>query len=423
MPQQTPQISRRGFLAATASVFAAPYLVPASVLGRDGAVPPSEQLLSAVIGIGNRSNDIMNEFLRHSADNFRIVCVCDCFDDHAKAGKDKVDAHYKNSDCKTYARYEDILDRKDIDVVAITTPDHWHTKMTIEACRAGKDVFCEKPLTLTLMEGRQIVAAARKYNRVCTSGSQRVFEDYGYMAPIIQSGAIGQVKEVFFDVGNPPTDCYFPEEAIPSGRDWDRWLGQAPWAPYSEERSSGSYGGGWRRFGDYGNGFFADWGAHKIGGALYACGMDDMEPVEILPPECEKNPTKNMAIVYPNGVKFYHARGQGHDITIVGTDGEFRHNNRREMTTKPLKAVELRTYSGGARSLVNDFAYCVRNRLRPFQDLPYGAKTAAACQLGNICYKLGRPLQWDAAKTEFVNDDQANRFVSRPQRGPYTFEV
>ncbi|MDR1963316.1 MAG: Gfo/Idh/MocA family oxidoreductase, partial [Planctomycetaceae bacterium] len=261
MVRSVSSLSRRGFLAAAATAAVSPLVLPSTLLGREGAVPPSEQLVMALIGYGNRGSEIIGGFLG-DRNNFRVVAVCDCDEKHLKAGKSRVDSTYANSDCQSYSRYEDVLDRKDIDVVAVATPDHWHTKITVEACKAGKDVYCEKPLTLCPIESRQIVAAARKYNRVCTSGSQRVMEDYGYMAPIVQSGALGEVKEAFLQVGGPPQDCYLPEEPIPAGFDWDRWLGPAPLAPFNADRCSGSYGGGWRRFWDYGNGFLADWGAH-----------------------------------------------------------------------------------------------------------------------------------------------------------------
>jgi hypothetical protein len=235
------------------------------------------------------------------------------------------------------------------------------------------------------------------------------------MAPIIQSGTIGEVKEVYCGLGGPGEPCNLPEQPIPDGFDWDRWLGQAPYAPYNEERCSGSYGGGWRRFEDYGNGFLADWGAHKFGGSLYALGLDTTEPVEIIPPDGKD--VKFMTFVFANGVKFYHATSGGHDITIVGTDGELRHGNR---DMKPLKTVDVRRYSGGANNINDDFAYCVKNRLRPFQDFEYGANTALFCQLASICYKVNRPLKWDAEKTQFTGDNQANRLIARAQRSPWT---
>jgi len=406
------KLNRRGFLAAAATAAVAPMVVPGSVLGKDGGVAPNEQINLALIGIGNRANDHIGSFCGNN--NFRLTAVCDCYDAHAESGKVRVDNRYHNQDCKTYKMYEDILADPVYDAISIATPDHWHTKIAVEACKAGKDVFSEKPLTLTLAEGRQIVKAARMYNRVCSSGSQRVMEDYGYMAPVILSGAIGEVKEIHCGLGNPGRECYLPEEPIPAGLDWDRWLGQAPWAQYNGERMSGSYGGGWRNFSEYGNGFLADWGAHKFGGALYALGIDDQEPVEILPRGYDGS--EYVCAVFKNGVKMYHAWNGPHDITIIGTEGEYRHQQTK---LNPLKAVDVRRYSGGATNIADDFAFCVRNRVRPFQDFFYGAKTAALCQLLAIGHKLNRRLQWDSENCRFIDDDEANRHVARPQRYPY----
>ncbi|MGL6196171.1 MAG: Gfo/Idh/MocA family protein [Thermoguttaceae bacterium] len=425
------KLTRRNFLTASAAIGAAavasPMVLPGRVLGLDGDLSPNNKLTTALVGYGNRGRDLLGAFMDKNR-GYQCLAVSDCFGRQAQAAKDRVDQAYNNSDCKIYPLYEDILaDRKDIDVIAIASPDHWHTKMVVDSCKAGKDVFCEKPLTLTLAEGKQIVEGARKYNRVVSSGSQRVMEDYGYMAPIVQSGAIGDVKEVFCEVGPPPVTCYQPEQRIPEDMNWDRWLGQAPLAPYSEERSSGNYGGGWRRYEEYCNGFLADWGAHKFGGALYILGLDLEDPIEIHPRHTEKNPTDFFCAVFKNGLRLYHAwgayntSGKSYDIRFVGTEGSFDHNENPK--PKPIKATELRRYSGPPGDIYQDFAYCVRNRLRPFQDVEYGARTAAFCQLLVIAYKLNRSIYWDQEKYQFIGDDQANRMISRAQRTPFAIEV
>ena len=412
MRNERTQFNRRRFLAVSASAIAAPLLVPGHIFGFNGGVSPSNKINLFHIGLGNRGNELLGGFLGNS--NYHVLGVCDCYKAHLDRAANRVNNYYHNDAAARYAHYEDVLQRQDVDAICCACPDHWHTKISIEACQAGKDVYCEKPLTLTLQESRLIVKAARKYNRVCTSGSQRVMEDYGYMAPIIQSGAIGDVKEIFIGLGDPPKHCYLPEQPIPEGFDWDRWQGQAPWAPFNSERCSGNYGGGWRRYTEYGNGFLADWGAHKFGGALYAIGMDLEEPVEMLPPGYEG--CKYACAVYKNGVKIYYAWNSSYDITIVGTEGEYTHHVTK---MNPRKPVEVRRYSGGAYNIADDFAFCVRNRLRPFQDFAYGAATASLCQLYAITHKLNRRLEWDAENCQFKNDPEANRHVKRVQRAPY----
>ena len=418
MTQQCSRVSRRRFLAASALAVTSPLVLPSRILGREGVLAPNEKIVMGLIGYGNEGGGIMGAFTG-DRQNYQMVAVCDCFQKKLDGGVGRVNRDYGNSDCKGYRLYEELLDRADIDAVAIATPDHWHTKISIEACKAGKDVFCEKPLTHTPAESRQIVAAARKYNRVCSSGSQRVMQDYGYMAPVIQSGAIGEVKEAFFEVGPPPDDAYYPEEPVPAGLDWDRWLGSAPWVPYHPERCIGNSGGGWRRYSDYGNGFLADWGAHKLGGILYVLGIDHLEPVEILPPKCEQNPSDYLTLVFPGGIKVHHTLiGTSYDVTFIGSEGEYKHQRDRNRI-RPLRQVSVRQYNGGTTHIFADFAYSVRHRLHPFQDFFYGAVTATCCQLAHIGYRLNRPLKWDTEKTAFVGDEQANRFVSRPKRSPY----
>ncbi len=412
MKKSVKKMERRAFLA-TSSLLSLPLFIPGSVFGFNGGVSANNKLTGMMIGLGNRGSELLQGF-SHDPE-FRMIGVCDCYQAHATRAKDAMDRIYNNQDCKIIPKYEEVLQRKDLDFVVVATPDHWHAKIAIEACRSGKDVYCEKPLTLTLAEGRQIVAAARKNNRVCTGGSQRVMEDYGYMAPVIQSGAIGKVTDAYIGVGNPPKHCYLPAQPVPEGMDWDRWLGQAMWAPYNSERCSGSYGGGWRNYTEYGNGFLADWGAHKFAGAMYILGLDKTGPLKILPKGYDGAPY--LSLVFANGIRMHHA--PDYDIKFVGTDGEYIHH---QSTIKPIKTVEVRRYSGGTTHIRADFAYCVRNRIRPFQDFEYASRAAAVCQLMAICYKLNRPLNWDPVKCEFVNDAQAQRMVSRPQRYPYIIE-
>ena len=409
------KLTRRHFLASAAAAAAVPCFIPGNVLGLEGKLSPNERLQTVLIGYGNRGHELMGGALGSS--QFRVIGACDCFAFQKESAANRINQHYKTNDCKKFDRYEDVLEWKDVDVIINSTPDHWHTKIAIEACRAGKDVYCEKPLTLTPIESRQIVKAARKYNRVVTGGSQRVMEDYGYMAPVVQSGALGKVTEAHVGVGNPPIECWTPAQEQPEGLDWDRWLGQAPWVPYSSWRASGSYGGGWRNFMEYGNGFLADWGAHKFAGTLYIMGMDLEEPVTLLPPRSEGNDTNGVLAIFANGFKLYHARG-GHDITLVGSERTFRHNQDRDKI-KPLCAVDIRRYKGGQTRLMEEFGWCVRHRVRPFQDVAYPAAAAVVCQLMAFCYRLNRRLDWDRETCTFKNDEAASRMVRRVQRAPY----
>ena len=396
------KLSRRSFLAAAA--VASPMFVTGRVLGRDGLFSPSETINVGLIGMGTRRSEIGN---RPGA---RFIGICDI-------DTRRLPPNGENG-IKTFQYYEEMYQMPDLDVVSIAAPDHWHTRMTIDACKAGKDVYCEKPLTFSLMESRQIVAAARKYDRVVSSGSQRVMEDYGhYMAPIIMSGAIGEVKEIYAGCAGPPSERTYDPEPIPPELDWDHWLGQAAWFPYSKRALQPMT---WRFNTAFGTGGLGDWGGHNFGGALYSCGMDHIPPKKVYPPNSPNNPFNGVMIEMENGVKFHHGSPRG-TIMIVGTEGTFVHQQTPEF--KPLHAVDVRRYHNGATNISDDFLYCVRNRLRPFQDVFYGANISDYGHMCIICYKLGRELEWDKEKMEFVGDREATAMVSKVQRAPYQIEL
>ncbi len=399
---QFKKCSRRSFLAGATAAVCAPLFLEGRVLGKDGNYAPNDIINVGLIGNGWRRSNI------GSRPGSRFIAICDC--DTRRLPKD-------DPNMKGFQYYEEMLAMPELDVVSIAAPDHWHTKMTIDSCKAGKDVYCEKPLTFTLMESRQIVAAARKYNRVVSSGSQRVMEDYGHiMAPIIMSGAVGEVKEIYAGCAGSPGERVYLPQPVPAELDWDRWLGQAPYFAYNEEAIRPMT---WRFNSVFGTGGLGDWGGHNFGGALYSCGMDHVAPKEVFAPNTEENPHNGAMIVMENGVKFFHNSPKG-NIMIVGTKGTYVFGQSPEF--KPLHAVNVRRYSGGANNIADDFLFCVRNRVRPFQDVFFGANVSDYGHLCNIVYKLQRHLVWDKEKMEFVGDSEASRMVAKVQRAPYVIQ-
>jgi hypothetical protein len=404
-------LTRRCFLkrsAAAAAAVAAPNIITSSALGAGGRPPASERLVMAGIGMGGRGRGVLNDFMNRP--EVQVVAACDVKSDNLGSCVGQVNRRYGNQDCKGYRDYREVLARKDIDLVLCATPDHWHAQITVDACKAGKDVYCEKPLTLTVAEGRKVVNAARRYGRVATSGSQRVIEDYGRLACAARSGRFGRIVEAYADPGGPSRQCYLPGEPIPQTIDWDMWLGPAPSVPYNAKRCAGAYGlggEGFRSWYDYSGGMMTDWGGHKFGAILHGLGLDHTGPVEIVPPDGSANPF--LTYVFANGVKLHVGGG----VRYVGTEGEVR----------PLRELKipagLRWYSGGAHTIVDDFLYCVKTRGTPFQDVEFGHRTATVCHLGNICYLLKRKLRWDPVKEDFVGDAEASRLVDRPRRGPW----
>ncbi len=313
---------------------------------------------------------------------------------------------YGNAGCKAYGDFRELLARGDIDAVHIATPDHWHAMITITACQSGKDVYCQKPESRTIREGRQMVEAARRYARVVSGGSQRVLGDYGELAQKCWSGELGTIREVYVNIGGPSRPCNLPGEPVPPDIDYEMWLGPAPWAPYHPHRVSGTYsidGTGWRSWSDYSGGGMTDWGAHKFGGAMFAADVRQEGPVEIVPPDGKDHPW--LGYRFLSGLWMYRRPDQG-DVDVVGTPGE-------KLPPKPLPRYK------GTGGIYGDFLHCVRTRQRPFRDIELAHRTVTVCHLGNIAYELNRPLRWDPVKEEFPGDEEANRFLDRAKREPW----
>jgi hypothetical protein len=335
-----------------------------------------------------------------------MLAVCDPVPAHRENAKNAVDGHYNNKDCVACSDFREIIARDDIDAVSIGTPDHWHAIIGIVACHSGKDVFCEKPETLTVSEGRSMVEAARRYGRVFSGGSQRVLGDYGNWPRLVRGGALGEIQEVFVSCGGPSGDCYLPEEPVPQGLDWDMWLGPAPYRPFH----SNLIRGGFRPYRDYSGGGMTDWGAHRFGAATFAVGVHKTGPVEIIPPDGED--VELLTFRYANGMRMYH--GGTSNITYKGTDAELPGTPR--MLTRP---VEIESYRGRG-GILGDFLHCVRSRQKPFRDMEIAHRACTVCHLGNLAYWLGRPLKWDPLKEEILGDPEASRWLDRPKREPWT---
>jgi hypothetical protein len=337
----------------------------------------------------------------------QYVAVSDVRKGVRDAAKAKADKHYQNTDCASYNDFRELLARTDIDAVHVATPDHWHAIMVIEACRNGKDVYCQKPETRTLREGPLMVEAARRYARVVSGGSQRVLEDYRDIVNQCWGGELGTIKSINVNVGPLSQPCNLPAESVPAGMDWDMWLGPAPWAPYNKARCDGNFGtsgGSWRSYIDYSGGGMTDWGAHHFGGATFAVDVRELQPAEVIYNDDPDG--KYLTYRYPNGLLLYHNRPNTGNLHVEGTPGEER----------PAKPVP--TYKGNG-GIYGDFIHCVKTREQPFRDIELAVNTVTLCHLGIIAYKLQRSLKWDAAQQEFPGDEEANRFLDRARREPW----
>jgi hypothetical protein len=387
--------SRRAFLKAATAAAACPYVIPGSALGADGTTAASERIVMGGIGIGNMGGGDLGAFRgRHDV---QYVAMCDV--------RGNVRDRYK--DLKVYNDFRELLARKDIDAVHVATPDHWHAIIVIAACVAGKDVFCQKPESRTLREGPLMIAAARRYGRVCSGGSQRVLEDYRGIVNQCWGGELGPIKSINVSVGPLSQPCNLPAQPIPPDMDWDMWLGPAPWAPYNRARCDGNFGtggGSWRSYIDYSGGGMTDWGAHHFGGATFAIDVRELQPVEVI--YTDDKTGKFLTYRYPNGILLYHNHPGMGNLHVVGTPGEKR-------APKPVP-----TYKGQG-GICGDFIHCVKTREKPFRDMELAINTMVVCHLGIIAYELKRSLKWDAAKQEFPGDEEANRFLDRARREPW----
>ena len=420
------RLTRRQFMQkSAAAAVAVPYFVPAAALGSRGRPPPSERLNMGFIGVGNMGGGHLGWFLNNEA--VQILAISDVDAKKGAKAVQRVEERYAGqtqsgayTGCDLYNEYEELLARDDIDVVLIAVPDHWHAIVAIAACRAGKDVYCEKPLALTIREARAMVNAARRYNTVFQTGSQqRSAGNFRYACELVRSGRIGKLLTVNVGIGMPSTEKYFPPQPVRAGLDWERWLGPAPWQPYNAERCSGSYSGGWRLVRDYSGGMTTDWGAHHFDIAQWGMGMDGSGPVEVYPPGTGGFDT--LTYKYASGVVMQ--RGGANGILFTGTDGKVEVNRGHfkawpdEIGKEPIGPNDVHLYESPGQQ--SDWLNCVRERRRPICDVAIGASSIMVCHLGNIASWIGRPIRWDPVKEEIIGDEAASQWLDRPKRAPY----
>jgi len=426
------EINRRQFIkhaaGTAAAVIAFPHLVPASALGAAGDAAASERITLGFIGAGKQSKHLMNSFL--GSPGTHVVAACDVDRLKLERGKKIVEDYYANKGsgtykgCDTYHDFRDLLARDDIDAVVIATPDHWHAITVIQSAKAGKDIYCEKPLSQTIEQARTMVNTVRRYGRVFQTGSmQRSDWHFRLGCELVRNGYIGELKHITVGVGGPPENPPLAAQPVPDYLDWDFWLGPALWRPYNEELSPHLSWDGfphWRNNSRFGGGGMTDWGAHHFDIAQWGMGMDESGPVEIIPPDGKDY--KVLTYKYANGVTM--TRDNANGVLFTGTEGEVE-TNRGHLRTSPeslkdkqLGPNEIHLYE--SRNHYVDWLDAIRKRSRPICDIETGCRSVSVCHLGNIAYKLQRPLKWDPEKEVFVGDSEAGRLLSRPMRSPWS---
>ncbi|NUQ69701.1 MAG: Gfo/Idh/MocA family oxidoreductase [Chthonomonadales bacterium] len=431
------RLTRRDFVKAAGAAAAMPAIIPASALGRQGKTPPSERITIGVIGTGYQARGHIDLLIRHP--DVKVLAVCDVDRTRREHAKKMVEDWYSEDSsigahkgCDAYVDFRDITNRADIDAVLIATPDHWHCIPAVEAMKHGKDVYCEKPLTLTIAEGKTLIDVARRHRRVFQVGSQqRSGSEFRVACEAVRNGRIGKVRQVYVSVGGPSRPCDLGEEPMEPGLDWDRWLGPAPMRPYNSvlsPRGVHSHFPDWRSYQEYSGGGMTDWGAHHFDIAQWGLGMDQSGPVEIIPPD-DKAAGIGVRYLYANGVEVIHGDWTTPDgnriggVNFVGENGSV-HVNRGELQSWPNRIVKD-PLGAGEKPLYKspghhqDWFDCIRNRQRPICDVEIGARSVTVCHLGNLAYWHDRKLRWDPARWRFVGDREADSWRSRDRRAPW----
>ncbi|MDX2037713.1 MAG: Gfo/Idh/MocA family oxidoreductase [Isosphaeraceae bacterium] len=414
----SPSTTRRRFLQA------------AGALGLGGwtaargfaADPPSEKIRLGFIGVGNQGTNNLKAFLGKKG--AVVVAVCDV--DSERLGKAKAAVEAKQGGrCSAFADYRSLLDSTEVDAVVITTPDHWHALPTIDACRAGKDVYCEKPLTLFIDEGKAMIAAARKHERIVQTGSQQRSDDrFRLAAELVRSGVLGKIKTV--KIGLPGVN--FSGPAVPDGTppavlDYETWLGPAPKKPYNEKHVHYNF----RFFWDYSGGQQTNFGAHHYDIAQWALGRDASGPVSISGTATYHDkgwfevPAKFEVVYrYDDGVEMIGGQGYPGGVTFVGEKGTL-FVDRKKITADPAEIlrVEPTVRLEASKDHHVNWLDCIRSRKTPIADIAIGHRSASVCHLGNIAIRAGRPIRWDPAAEAIVDDTEAQAMLARPYRAPW----
>ncbi|MCK4291701.1 MAG: Gfo/Idh/MocA family oxidoreductase [Planctomycetes bacterium] len=439
---RTKNITRRQFLtssaAATGAALLAPTIVPASVFG---ANPPGERITAGFIGVGRMGTGDLRETLGFK--QVQVVAVCDVDSNRAELAKQRVEQHYAKQKadgtykgCAKYSDFRDLIARDDIDVVMIATPDHWHALPAIAAAKAGKDIFLQKPLSLTIEEGRVLSDSVRRYGRVFQVGSQQRSDSrFRQACELVRNGRIGQLKTVKVGFGTDPGTDVTPPMPVPEELDYDFWLGPAPWAPYTEKRvhPQKGYGRpGWLRIADYGAGMITGWGSHHNDIAQWGMGTEYTGPVEIeataeFPKDGLWDVHGNFSITYKyaNGVTVTCAdsRKNKQGILFEGTEGWVYIKrgqidaDPKSLLTSTIKPGETHLYKSSSHK--GNLFECIKSRKQTVAPVEIAHRSCSVCLLGDIAMRLGRKLRWDPDREQFINDPGANKLLSKPMRSPW----
>jgi predicted dehydrogenase len=429
---QTYLLSRRRFLRSTRHAALAALVGPNLFLNRTKAASgsnPSEFIRVGFIGVGGQGGGNLKKLLKNA------VAVCDVDRTRAAAAKAQVEAANQRP-CAVFGDYRKMLEDKSIDAVVVSTPDHWHALPSIHACQAGKDVYCEKPLTLFIAEGQALVRAVRDHKRVLQTGSQqRSDAKFLQACEYIRSGRLGKIKSVkvglsgvnYTSRANPPT---LPDGEPPAELDYNLWLGPAPWRAYNKNRVHYLF----RFFWDYSGGQMTNWGAHHLDITQWALGMDDSGPVEITgrgvynAEKLYETPQQfDVTYKYANGVVAEASSGtskfkggctfEGEKGSLFVTRGTIQ-STPGDILQQPLDDKSVRLYA--STNHFQNWLDCIKSRKDPICRVEVGHRSSTVCHLGNIAIRSGKKVQWDPKKEAIIGDAELAGWASRPYRAPWT---
>jgi predicted dehydrogenase len=372
------------------------------------------------IGVGGRGGHDMNAFMAN--DDVQMVAISDVQASRRKAAKTAVDGKYGNSDCATYRDLRELLARDDIDAVLIATGDNWHTCASILAAKAGKDMYCEKPMSVVVAEGRALCNAMERYGVIFQCGTQRrSVPRFRFAVELAQSGKLGELKTVYAEKApakwfpHGHHEISLPPEPEPPREelDWDMWLGPAPWRPFNREYVQRKF---WMAHRDFAGGMLTEWGSHTADLCQWANNADDTGPVQFELAE------GTVVAHYANGVKLVFEEGEWPlHVRFVGTEGMVYVDDDGDMEAEPKSLLADRKFGKGypQDNHVRNFLDCVKSRQRPIAPAEGAHRANSACQVANICLQLGRNLTWDPQKEQFVGDWMADRLLDRTIREPW----
>lgn len=412
----------KGAVAAAGGMLLGPHMITSTALGGEGRPPASDRIVMGAIGLGGRGSSDLKAILNQA--DAQMVAVCDVKAAQRKNGKKAIDERYGNADCKEHIDLRELLARPDIDAVLIATGDNWHSMASILAARAGKDMYCEKPLSVAINESRAVAEAVRRYARVFQCGMQRRnVGHFRFAIGLVQKGLLGKVHTMVAERSKGFARIHrdeLPAQPLPPREvmDWDLWLGPAPWRPYNEKIPTRGF---WSAHLDFSGGSITEWGSHTVDICQWALGADTTSAVRYEPAGPDG---LDVNCWYSSGVKLEIRTGLRFGscpVRIEGDEGYVEVGDSGQMEVRPASLMEERKFQGGypADDHIRNFLNCVKTREQPAATAEIAHRSITTCHVANIARILQRPVRWDPVKEEIIGDADAARMCTRAMRQPW----